>query len=204
MELKKYIETYDAFVFDLDNVIYPEKDFFLQVYYLFAQFIEYGEQQEAGPILSFMQNTYQQQGPDGIFEKTAAQFGIPEKYKLNFDLLHRNIRLPLKLLLFEEVLSFLQAIVVERKPLFLLVSGHPESQLNKIKQTDWKGLEPHLQLYFSEELSTKEGDKGLDHLIETHQLKGKKILVVEKNWSKDYYVFNTDIDFLQVERLFVS
>ena len=29
-----------AFVFELDNVIYPEKDYLFQVYYLFASAIE--------------------------------------------------------------------------------------------------------------------------------------------------------------------
>ena len=32
-----------AFVFELDNVLYPEKDYLLQVYYLFASFLEYSE-----------------------------------------------------------------------------------------------------------------------------------------------------------------
>ena len=28
-----------AFIFELDNVLYPEKDYLFQVYYLFARFI---------------------------------------------------------------------------------------------------------------------------------------------------------------------
>ena len=32
-----------AFIFELDNVLYPEKDYLLQVYYLFASFLEYTE-----------------------------------------------------------------------------------------------------------------------------------------------------------------
>jgi len=32
-----------AFIFELDNVIYPEKDYLYQVYYIFASLLEYTE-----------------------------------------------------------------------------------------------------------------------------------------------------------------
>lgn len=204
MELEKQIKGHDAFVFDLDNVLYPEKDFLLQVYYLFGQFVEYSEQIEATAILTFMQQTYLEQGHEGVFEKTAIKFNIPEKYKLNFDLLQRNVRLPLKLLLFDAILQFLQAIVVERKPVFLLVSGHPEAQLNKIKQVDWQGLESYLTVYFSEEIAGGQADRGLAYVVDQHQLRGKKLLVIGKDKGAELANPNVTITFLQVDRLFLA
>ena len=47
MKYQEHINTKQAFVFGLDDVLYPVKDYQLQVYYLFAQFIEYGEQIDA-------------------------------------------------------------------------------------------------------------------------------------------------------------
>jgi hypothetical protein len=202
MDIEKLIKDNDAFVFEFDNVLYPQKDFLLQVYYLFGQFVEYSEQIDATAILNYMQQIYFEQGHEGIFEKTAEHFGIPEKYKLNFDLLQRNVRLPLKLLLFKPCLMFLQAIVAEQKPVFLLVSGLPEAQLNKIKQVDWEGLEQYLTVYFSAEIDNGSGDRGLTYLIDNHQLTGKKILLIHE---KDTAAVTgpTTLSYLYVNKLFL-
>ncbi|WP_432710322.1 HAD family hydrolase [Pedobacter sp.] len=202
MRFSKYTEHYDAFVFELDNVLYPEKDFLLQVYYLFSQFMEYSEQIEANAILKFMQETYAESGPENLFEKTASQFHIDEKYKLNFDLLQRNVRLPLKLLLFEPISQFLKEIVATAKPIFLLVSGNPEAQLNKIKQVDWQGLEQYLTVYFKEELNDDNGNEALVYLLEQHQLQGKKVLMISDGASgKD--MAQAELKYLAVDELFL-
>lgn len=204
MKFENYIKGQDAFIFELDQVLYPEKDFLLQVYYLFAQFIEYSEQQPATELVQFMQETYSKEGHEGIFDKTAARFSLPETYRLNFDLLQRNVRLPLKLLLFDECLAFLQAIVLERKPIFLLLSGNPEAQLNKIRQMEWNGLEQYLTVYFSEELETAGEDRGISYLIHQHQLKDQKILFVVNKEDALLQCNDATINFLEVERLFLT
>ena len=202
MRFDTYTKGHDAFVFELDNVLYPEKDFLLQVYYLFSQFMEYSEQLEATVLLRFIQETYTESGPEQLFEKTASQFQIDEKYKLNFDLLQRNVRLPLKLLLFEPCSQFLKEIVAAGKPVFLLVSGNPEAQLNKIKQVDWQGLEQYLTVYFTEELNDENGDQALGYVIEKHQLPGKKVLMISERASgKDFP--QAQIKYLAVDKLFL-
>lgn len=203
MDTGKLISENDAFIFGFDNVLYPEKDFFLQVYYLFGQFVEYSEQTDAKGIVDFMQQTYAAQGHEGMFEKTASHFGIPEKYKLNFDLLQGNVKLPLKLLLFEPCLQFLQAIVAESKPIFLLVPGSPEAQLNKIRQVDWQGLEQYLTVYFSEEIDAGSDDHGLTYLIDNHQLKGKHLLLIQDKDHAAVTVPDTTLNYLSVDRLFL-
>lgn len=202
MRFNTYTEGHDAFVFELDNVLYPEKDFLLQVYYLFSQFMEYSEQLDATALLKYMQETYAASGPEALFEKTAGQFHIDEKYKLNFDLLQRNVRLPLKLLLFEPCSQFLKEIVALAKPVFLLVSGNPEAQLNKIKQVDWQGLEQYLTVYFTEELNDEKGEGALAYLLEKHELAGKKILMISETASgKD--LAQAELKYLPVDKLFL-
>ncbi|MGY0037737.1 hypothetical protein [Pedobacter sp. NJ-S-72] len=69
MKYQEHINTKQAFVFGLDDVLYPVKDYQLQVYYLFAQFIEYGEQIDAQEIIRFMNETYLADGTEDIFAK---------------------------------------------------------------------------------------------------------------------------------------
>ncbi|AOM78651.1 HAD family hydrolase [Pedobacter steynii] len=198
---EKYLQEKQAFVFELDDVLYPEKDYLLQVYYLFAQFIEYGEQLNATEILQFMQEKYLSDGHEGLFEQTAAKFDIPLKYQLNFDLLLQNARLPLKLLVFNKALTFLQEIVARGKQLFLFVDGDPVMQLNKIRQIEWNGLENHLVVYFAAEIQAKPAAAGLELIMDKHTLKQEDILFVGKEGLDRECASNAKIDFLEVNKL---
>ena len=202
MDAEAYIKTYGSFVFDLDDVIYPERDYLLQVYYLFANFMEYTEQLNAQEIVDFMKAEYEQAGAVGIFDKAAARFNIPEQYKKNFSLLHRTAKLPLKLLVFEPVMKFMQDLVVDRKQLFLLVSGDPEQQLNKIRQVEWMGLQQYLRVYFSAEFAQKPSTEGLSYLIEQHELKPEEVLVIGKRNFDEEMAGLLGIKFLEVDKLF--
>mgnify|MGYP003581104668 CR=1 FL=1 len=78
MSFEKYLNNKNAFIFELDNVLYPEKDYLLQVYYLYAQFIEYGEQISATEILKYMEAVYLTEGKETVYELTARHFNIPD------------------------------------------------------------------------------------------------------------------------------
>lgn len=201
MTFEKYLQEKHFFIFELDNVIYPEKDYLLQVYYLFAQFIEYGEQLSAADILKYMQGTYLEHGDDGIFGKTAEKFNIPEKYRVNFEMLLFSVRLPLKLLIYNEVLAFLQAIVLERKQIFLFVRGNPVMQLNKIKQTDWNGLEKYLTVFFTEEFEPEKD--ALKLIVDQHQLDTSKTLMIGGTSFAENSGTVNNVDYLDVNELFV-
>jgi len=195
-----YIKDNEAFVFELDDVLYPAKDYWLQVYYLFAQFIEYGEQIPGDGIIRFMQETYLSEGMEGIFEKTAAQFNLPEKYKVNFDLLQQNARLPLKLLLFAPVLEFMQQVKSVGKPIFLVAEGNPAEDLNKIRQIEWNGLEQYLKVYFVAEM--EEGYAGaLANIVMENGLDSGKILVVGKKSKLNNLAFFNTYRYLSIGKL---
>lgn len=201
MSLENYLQHKRAFVFELDNVIYPEKDYLLQVYYLFAQFMEYGEQMDAQAIVKSMQHIYFGEGPEHVFDKTVRQLGIPDKYKLNFDMLMLSARLPLKLLIFNEVLKFMQEIVMDRKQIFIFTDGDPAMQLNKIRQIEWQGLENYLEVHFSAESMSKPSAKGLKMIIEKHDLKKSDVLMIGNAEEDKVCARNAGVDFLSVDKL---
>ncbi|NRF41464.1 HAD family hydrolase [Pedobacter foliorum] len=204
MAFEQYIKDKKAFVFEIDDVLYPQKDYLLQVYYLFAQFIEYAEQISAEEIVKSMQLTYASSGSEGIFEKTAEQFNIPLKYKVNFDLLFLSARLPLKLLMFNEMLNFLQEITVERKQIFIFTNGDPIMQLNKIKQMEWHGLESCLTVYFAAETAPKPAVDGIQEVLEKHDLKKEDLLLIGKVKSDEECAANAGIEYLNVDKLLLT
>lgn len=180
MESYQYAKDKQLVIFELDDVLFPQKDYLLQIYYLFSQFIEYTEQKNAQSILDFMRSEYENSGAEGIFSKTANKFELADTYLHNFDLLHLTARLPLKLLLFKNMLQFLQELVIDRKKIYIVTSGNPEQQLNKIKQTEWNGLEKYLTVFFADELNLPKSDI-FQNILNDNNLSIKDALVVGAN-----------------------
>ncbi|MGV3546271.1 MAG: haloacid dehalogenase [Pedobacter sp.] len=200
MAFEKFLTDKKAVAIVLDDALYPQKDYLLQVYYLFSEFMAYSEQINAKAIIDFMSNEYEKEGSSDIFAKTAAKFSIPEKYQHNFDLLHETARLPLKLLLFQKVLDLLQEAVVDRKQIFILAQGKPTMAINKIKQLEWHGLEQYLKLYFLEEYENSI-DLTIRKLLDEQGLeKDDLVLIVPKN-RREFKVVNSDIKCFSVTEI---
>ena len=168
-----------AFVFELDDVLYPEKDYLYQVYYLFAALLEYTAHIDAKEVTELLTNTYATEGKDVVFDRLKEKFNIDEKYRSNLNHLLLTAKLPLKLLLYKNMLTLLQEIVIDRKKVFIVTNGNPEQQLNKIKQTEWHGLEQYLVVYFAEETIAKPEPDIIHLLLKDHNLKRKDMVMIE-------------------------
>jgi FMN phosphatase YigB (HAD superfamily) len=167
-----------AFIFELDDVLYPEKDYLYQVYYLFAGYLEYIEFLDQTVLVNLMVQSYEQEGKDVVFERLKEKFKLDDKYLFNFNHLMETAKLPLKLLLHPEMLALLQEIVVDRKQLFVVTNGKPALQLNKIKQTDWQGLEPYLTCYFADEIMPKPEPDVIHYLIKERNLQRRDLVMI--------------------------
>lgn len=196
-DLKPYKK---AFIFELDNVLYPERDYLLQVYYLFANLLEYTETvPPAADLTAFFKRAYEHHGPEGIFERAIDAFGIDEKYRENFNRIHVSAKLPLPLLLFNEVEKLLQELLANKKQVFILTKGNPLMQLNKIKQLDWKELGKAVKVYFYDELVLSGHQEPLLHLLQENKLEIPDVLVFG---AGDYgRVSRLGIDYLPVDAL---
>lgn len=187
----------EAFVFEMDDVLYPEKDYLYQVYYLFSSFLEYTEQIDSKEATDYMVATYLEQGKDAVFGNLKNKFNLDEKYEVNFHRLNKTAKLPLKLLLYEDMLKLLQEIVVDRKKIFILTNGEPEQQLNKIKQTDWNGLEPYLTCYFANETRPKPETDCIDLLIKDHNLQRRNVVMIGRSDEDALCAEAAGVDFVK-------
>ena len=169
--------TKKAFIFELDDVLFPKQDYLLQVYYLFANVLEYVEHApKSNELTSFFKDTYQKEGDHEIFRKASARFGIDKKHEESFLRLHVNAKLPLKLLLYKEMLNLLTYIVGEEKSIFILTKGNPLIQVNKIKQMEWNGLDVFIKTYFYDEIILKSTLEPIEYILrENNILPGEAI-----------------------------
>lgn len=188
-----------AFIFELDNVIYPEKDYLYQVYYIFASLLEYTENFDAKETTNLMVNTYNAEGSDRVFDRLKEKLNIDEKFRDNLNNLLITAKLPLKLLVYKNILNLLQDIVIDRKKVFIVTNGNPEQQLNKIKQMEWHGLEPYLTAYFAEETFAKPEPDAIDLLIKDHNLQRRDILMIENSENDRLCAETCGIDYINVQ-----
>jgi FMN phosphatase YigB (HAD superfamily) len=187
-----------AFIFELDDVLYPEKDYLFQVYYLFAGLLEYTTLIDAKQTTDLMVNTYINEGKEFVFDRLREKLNIDEKYRSNLKHLMVTAKLPLKLLLYQNMLNLLQDIVVDRKKIFIVTNGDPAKQLNKIKQTEWHGLEQYLIVYFTDESKPKPDTDAIDMLIKDHNLQRRDIVMIENAEIDRLCAESSGIDYINV------
>lgn len=163
------------YLFELDNVLYPKQDFLLQIYYLFAQFVEFNEARPlAAELPDFMKKVLLEQGEDQVFQATEKQFGFQQDFRENFERLQVNGHLPLKLLLYNEIKLLFASIIEKGAQIAVLTAGNPALQLNKLKHIDWQGLDKGIKVYFIDELQFRNIDPipyiAAENGIETHEI----------------------------------
>lgn len=150
-------EEKKVYVFELDDVLFPKKDYLLQVYYLFANFIEFTETfPPQADLVNFMKNHLENQGEESLFEHAQSTFGFDMKYKEHFERLHVNAVLPLKLNLFDHIVTLFAQLSAEGKGICVLTKGNPLEQLNKVKFVDWGEFSNRVKIYFRDELAFRQ------------------------------------------------
>lgn len=193
-----------AFIFELDDVIYPEKDYLFQVYYLFANMLEYTDLIDAKQATALMVNTYLAGEKDRVFDVVKQQFNIGEKYRANFNDLLLTVKLPLKLLIYQKILETLQEIVVDRKNIFVVTNGNPAQQLNKIKQTEWHGLEGYLTCYFADEIKPKPATDVIELILTDHNLQRRDIVMIGNVETDSICAEACGVDYIDVNQLITN
>ena len=187
-----------AFIFELDNVLYPEKDYLFQVYYLFASLLEYTELIDAKQTTNILTNAYIEIGKEFVFDRLKEKLNISGKFRYNLDNLLITAKLPLKLLLYSNMLALLQDIIIDRKKIFIVTNGNPEQQVNKIKQTEWHGLEKYLTCYFAEETLAKPEPDVIDQLLDEHNLQRRDVVIIGISEIDRLCAEASGIDFIDV------
>ncbi|HLT42008.1 MAG TPA: hypothetical protein VKZ95_04825 [Sphingobacteriaceae bacterium] len=188
-----------VFVFELDDVIFPKQDYLLQVYYLFANSLEYVEQSpSSNELTDFLKANYLKSGEKDLFKKASEAFGIDPKHEESFNSLHVNAKLPLKLLLYKEVLGLLTYIVGEGKSIYILTKGNPMMQFNKIKQIEWNGLDQYIKAYYYDEIVLKSELKPLQYVLSENDVSPQDVLFLSLLSDKERIAESKGVDHIDI------
>ena len=170
-----------VYVFEIDDVLYPKRDYLLQVYYLFSNFVEYSEGRPLSQeILAFMKDTFESDGEEEVLSRTINHFQLDAAYCENFERLQANAHLPLKLLLKDTVKNRLLTLFEQGRQVGILTDGNPVEQLNKLKHIDWQELSaflPSLKVFFIKELTFRHINT-IDYLVEEYRVSADEIEII--------------------------
>lgn len=204
MLFDQLLEHKKAFVFDLDNTLYPEKDYLYQVYYMVGQFIEYQETFDHQIITKYLINEFENNGRAHVFDKLIEKFNLKKEYVDNCIRLLRTARLPLKLLLFKEAEWMLNKLVEHKKQIFILTNGTTDQQYNKITQIEWNGLQKHIICYYANEIVPKPAPDGLLKIMEEHQLNTEDMVFIGDADIDENCAKAAGVEFVYIESLVSS
>jgi len=181
IEISQIPQDKKLYLFEVDDVLFPKKDYLLQIYYLFAQFVEFTESRAvATEMVNYMKETYEERGEDGIYESTAKKFQFTTDYSENFERLMVNAHLPLKLLLFNEIKLLFASIIERGSKIAILTKGNPALQLNKLKHIDWQGFDRNVKIYFVDELSFR-NIQPFSYIASENHITESDLIFIEDN-----------------------
>ena len=147
-----------------------------------------------------MISTYMENGKDAVFDAVKEAYQLKETYRANFDHILVTANVPLKLLLYKNMLNLLQEIVVDRKKLFIVTNGDPAQQLNKIKYTKWHGLENYLVCYFANETKPKPETDIIHVILKEHNLLRRDMVMIGNAEADMLCAESCGIDYLNAEQ----
>ena len=172
-----------VYLFELDDVLYPKKDYVLQIYYLFASFYEFTEGTiTANELALFMKKVYDHHGESAVFLAAQQVFGIDEKYKENLDRLMANGQIPLRLEIYPQIENLIHNLLTNGKDIAILTKGNPVEQLNKLKFVSWGSVDSvkdTLKVYFVDELRFQNIDP-IAYIAEVYNVGSTDIYYHEK------------------------
>lgn len=94
----------------------------------------------------------------------------------------------------------MQDIIVDRKKLFIVTNGAPKQQLNKIKQTEWHGLENYLICYFADEVAAKPEPDTIHNILHDHNLQRRDIVMIGNSNNDLLCAEACGVDYINVEQ----
>lgn len=176
-----------VYLFEIDDVLYPKRDYLLQVYYLFSNFVEYMEARPlAKDMTAFMKTTFEAAGEEAVLRETIAHFALDETYTEHFGRLKANAHLPLKLILKSDIKTLLLSLFEKQKKVGILTAGNPVEQLNKLKHIDWQELSvflPSLKVFFIRELEFR-NINPIDYLVGEYHVAADEIQIMADNGTE--------------------
>lgn len=198
------IPKYKAYIFDLDNTLYPEKDYLYQIYYLIGHYLHKQEKLDAKEVTEYLVTLFENVGRQSLFDKLIARYELKSAYMDEFLQLMRSAKLPVKLFLYRKMFDLITELEEDNVMLFILTNGNVQQQINKIKHIAWNGTEEKLKIYFADEFSRKPAPDGVLHILSEYGIEKSDALLIGDSKEDEYCAKAAGIDFMNVSEILLT
>lgn len=200
-----WIKKYEAILFDLDNTIYPEKEYLERAYKNIARNVSIVESNllvTESEISNFLLKTFESEGRDKIFQKMKTQFQINSFTLENFlECMHNTPLEKNELKVYPYIYDLLVYLKRYNLLLFVVTNGNVNQQQNKINALNLDTTIFNEIIYTSS--MGKYYEKPSSFFIEKikldYSLNGNKMLLFGDSPIDKATALNAGIDFINVQ-----
>ncbi len=183
-DILEYVNDYEAFIFDLDDTLYSEKEYVRSGYKKIASAFPDIPNLEEKLLKAFKEGKH---AIDYVLENEGIQGEKAEKLKAEWLSIYRNQAPDIHL--YKDALHVLNELKESGKYLGLITDGRPEGQRAKIKSL---GIEPYFnKIIITDELGGPEYRKPCSRAFEEMQsaagIPYKKMVYIGDNTQKDFF-----------------
>ncbi len=205
-------QNYDTIIFDLDDTLYLEIDYFKEAFQAISTHFEENSSVNAIEIAHFLTTTFIENGRQNLFNQCFNRYFshenaqntegvVSEDFFVNTCLtILRTVKIKDKIALFPYVYTVLPQLLLEKKQIFVVTNGNVQQQKNKIQYLDWQNLDTQITFVFANEYAPKPSPKVFsDFLVPNFNLKNKRMLFIGDAETDAQFSQNIGADFLHVD-----
>lgn len=175
-----------TYLIDLDNTLIDENEYLFQAYEEIARKNNFD--------VNIMIEIFMNEGRDYLFDKMIARFGGKLK-----DYLYtlRTVKLLDKLEVYPVMVNLLNKIIKKKERIFVVTNGNQIQQINKVRQTDWNGLDKHITFIYADMIYPKP-DRRLFNWLRDKYIIRDAIMVGDSKIDHKFAI-NSSIQFIQIK-----
>lgn len=189
---------YSYFLFDLDDTLYPEKDYLYQGYKAIDKELSSMYHIKKGEISSFLISTFESEGRKQLFDKLFDHFNINKSSLKDVLQVLRNFKPPKKISLYPLFYDLIPQIINSSERVFIVTNGNPIQQKNKVNNIDWKSLDKELVFVFANEFKRKPSKDSFNHIKNKYLIKEDSTIMIGDADTDKEFAENCNIDFIYI------
>jgi len=195
------MKQYKLYVFDLDNTLYDEECFLIQAYKNISQRLSHINQSiSSDEYFLYLVKHFEKKGRKYLFDYLIHDFNLDSTISVDQlkNILYRSANTA-RLELYTWVKPCFNMLLEQNKQIAILTNGCIEQQTNKIRNLGLDQLYPSIFIYYADQFRHSKPDpKGLNNIINTHQVMNNEVLMIGDHQVDRMCANNANVDFIHV------
>ncbi len=170
-------KKYNLVVFDLDDTLYPERDYLFAAYDSIAQLVSERVGGNSLIYSDFLKKTFIDVGRSNLFDSFINEFNLSNTVNINelLSILRTN---ECHLFLYKKAISLLDYLQNENISITIFTNGNLIQQRNKVRCLHLKEVFPAIEVYYAAEYEPKPSPLGLNIIISDYKVSTNSTLLI--------------------------